>query len=277
MLVLEASSGPRTKGVPTNNQRGRGSGPCLLWRGLDKARHIVPNALFVRVQCFRNDLYKAVKGQAQDLSYSRWSLGHTDDAEGVWLFSRQTRRNSHLTLLSLYILIKRFFGKLKSNVYQNYLIRTWLCFEYFSEGSCMLYFLFRVTQCYRIRQGSWIWAVHRFSSMQLVAKHVDLKWCLPRVSPSGCLNFKVNQIFKSPDLLGNKIKLCSLQNVHDRRRSSKGKFPWIEYNGQEIADSSFCVRFVNQTFGVDLNKGLSKTERAIAYACQKMIEENTYW
>ena len=26
----DASSGPRTKGVPTNNQRGLGSGPCLL-------------------------------------------------------------------------------------------------------------------------------------------------------------------------------------------------------------------------------------------------------
>ena len=29
---------------------------------LDKARHIVPTALLVRVQCFRNDLYKVVKG-----------------------------------------------------------------------------------------------------------------------------------------------------------------------------------------------------------------------
>ena len=59
---LYVSSGPKAEGVPTNNQRGRGSGPCRLWRGLDKARHIVPTALLVRVQRFRNDLYKAVKG-----------------------------------------------------------------------------------------------------------------------------------------------------------------------------------------------------------------------
>ena len=59
---LEASSGPRTKGVPTNNQRGRGSRPCLLWGGLDKSRHIVPTALLVRVQCARKDLHKAVEG-----------------------------------------------------------------------------------------------------------------------------------------------------------------------------------------------------------------------
>ena len=38
---LYASSGPKAEGVPTNNQRGRGSGPCRLWGGLDKARHIV--------------------------------------------------------------------------------------------------------------------------------------------------------------------------------------------------------------------------------------------
>ena len=50
------------EGVPTNNQRGRRSGPCRLWGGLDRARHIVPTALLVRVQCFRKSLHKAVQG-----------------------------------------------------------------------------------------------------------------------------------------------------------------------------------------------------------------------
>ena len=58
---LYASLGPKTEGVPTNNKRGRGSGPCRLWGGLDKARHIVTTALLVRVQRYRSDLYKAVK------------------------------------------------------------------------------------------------------------------------------------------------------------------------------------------------------------------------
>ena len=52
------------EGVPTNNQRGRRSGPCRLLGSLDKARHIVQTALLVRVQCFKKGLYK---GQAQDL------------------------------------------------------------------------------------------------------------------------------------------------------------------------------------------------------------------
>ena len=59
---LYASSGHKAEGAPTNNQRGRGSGPCRLWGGLHKARHIVPTALLVRVQRFRNDLCKAIKG-----------------------------------------------------------------------------------------------------------------------------------------------------------------------------------------------------------------------
>ena len=50
------------EGVPTNNQRGQRSVPCRLCGGLDKARHIVPTALLVRVQCFRKGSYKAVEG-----------------------------------------------------------------------------------------------------------------------------------------------------------------------------------------------------------------------
>ena len=52
------------EGVPTNNQRGQGSGPCRLSGGFDKARHIVPTALLARVQCFRKGPYKVVEGQS---------------------------------------------------------------------------------------------------------------------------------------------------------------------------------------------------------------------
>ena len=81
---LYASSGAKAEGVPTNNQKGRGSGPCRLWRGLDKVRHIVPTALLVRVQRFRSDLYKAVKGPNTRPIYSplddRWVILTTSQA-----------------------------------------------------------------------------------------------------------------------------------------------------------------------------------------------------
>ena len=53
--------GWRSPDYPTNNQSGQRSGPCRRW-GLDKARHIVPTALLVRVQCFRKGMYNAVEG-----------------------------------------------------------------------------------------------------------------------------------------------------------------------------------------------------------------------
>ena len=58
---LYASTGPKAEAVPTNKRRGRKSGLCRLWGGLDNARHIVPTALLVRVQRLRNDLHKTVK------------------------------------------------------------------------------------------------------------------------------------------------------------------------------------------------------------------------
>ena len=81
---LEASSGPKAVGVPTNNQRGRGPEPCHLWEGLDKASHIVPTALLVRVQRLRNDLYKAVEGPST--RHIVLSMITDFDVEGVWLF-----------------------------------------------------------------------------------------------------------------------------------------------------------------------------------------------
>ena len=59
--------------------------------------------------------------------------------------------------------------------------------------------------------------------------------------------------------------------------SKKGKIPWIEFNGQEIADSNFCIWFLEKEFQVDVDSHLSATERAIGHCIRTMLEENTYW
>ena len=61
------------------------------------------------------------------------------------------------------------------------------------------------------------------------------------------------------------------------KMSSKGKSPWMTYNGQEIADSQFCIEFVNKKFEVDLNTSLSERDQAVALAFRKLIEDNLYW
>lgn len=67
------------------------------------------------------------------------------------------------------------------------------------------------------------------------------------------------------------------QNVHDMKRSSKGKFPWMEYNGQSVADSTFCITFLNNTRGIDLNGQLTPAQRGCALAFQRLVEDSLYW
>ena len=65
--------------------------------------------------------------------------------------------------------------------------------------------------------------------------------------------------------------------MHDRKKSTKGKFPWISYNGHRVADSTFCIEFLNKHRDVDLNSWLSPEQRAVALAFQRLAEENLYW
>lgn len=61
------------------------------------------------------------------------------------------------------------------------------------------------------------------------------------------------------------------------KHSKKGKFPWIEYDGQEIANSSICIEFLNKKFDVDLDDGLTEEQKGLARAVKIMLEENTFW
>ena len=67
------------------------------------------------------------------------------------------------------------------------------------------------------------------------------------------------------------------ENDYGMKFSKKGKKPWIEFNGQEIADSNFCVQFLKREFKVDIDCHLSDTEKAIGHSIRTMLEENTYW
>ena len=67
------------------------------------------------------------------------------------------------------------------------------------------------------------------------------------------------------------------QNCHDRKPSKKGKFPWISYNGESLADTQFCIEFLNKSKQVDLNSWLSPEQKAVALAFQRMVEDDLYW
>lgn len=59
--------------------------------------------------------------------------------------------------------------------------------------------------------------------------------------------------------------------------SSKGKFPWISYNEDDVTDSQLSIEYMKKTFDVNLNQDYSPAELAVGRAMQKMVEENLYW
>jgi len=67
------------------------------------------------------------------------------------------------------------------------------------------------------------------------------------------------------------------QNDFNRPFSSKGKCPWITYNNQDVADSSMCIDFLKNVTNVDMNGHLSESDKAIARAFQKLVEEELFW
>ena len=103
MRSLYASSCPKDEGVPTINQSGRGSWPCRLWGGLDKARRIVPTALLVRVQFLKNDLYKVVEGPStRPIVLSMITGSYVPCRMRLTILEHdETKFASHLILISL--------------------------------------------------------------------------------------------------------------------------------------------------------------------------------
>jgi glutathione S-transferase len=69
----------------------------------------------------------------------------------------------------------------------------------------------------------------------------------------------------------------TFSGAHYLRKAPKGKLPYIEDNGKVIADSGFILQYLKETYGDTLDAGLSDSDKAIAHAFTKMIDENLYW
>src|SRR5262249_24742139 len=65
------------------------------------------------------------------------------------------------------------------------------------------------------------------------------------------------------------LKMAGLDYRTDRnglRRAPKGKLPFIDDDGERIADSTFIRWHIEKKYGVDLDRGLTAPERAVAWA-----------
>jgi len=60
-------------------------------------------------------------------------------------------------------------------------------------------------------------------------------------------------------------------------KSAKGQLPFVEFNGDEIADSAKIISTLGTHFGIDSDAALSKEEKNISHALISMIENHLCW
>jgi glutathione S-transferase len=60
-------------------------------------------------------------------------------------------------------------------------------------------------------------------------------------------------------------------------KAPKGKIPYIDDDGELLGDSTLIRWHLEKKHKIDLDQGLTSEQRAIAWAFEKMAEDNLYW
>jgi glutathione S-transferase len=86
----------------------------------------------------------------------------------------------------------------------------------------------------------------------------------------------------SPFVLKTEIQLKLAELPFGRARARpmdapKGKLPYIEDDGEIIADSTFIRGHIEKKYGIDLDCGLTRDMRGRAWAIERMLEDHLYW
>jgi glutathione S-transferase len=76
------------------------------------------------------------------------------------------------------------------------------------------------------------------------------------------------------------LKIAGLPHQIDSKgfsKAPKGKLPYIDDDGERIADSTFIRWYLERKYKVDFDRGLNEEQRAIAWAFEKTVEDHLYW
>lgn len=76
------------------------------------------------------------------------------------------------------------------------------------------------------------------------------------------------------------LKMANLPYRTDSSRfltAPKGKLPYIDDEGEIVADSTFIRWHLEKKYGIDFDAGLTPEQRGIAWAFEKMAEDHLYW
>ena len=96
------------------------------------------------------------------------------------------------------------------------------------------------------------------------------QWGLPSFSPA-CMKLETwLRMAKLP------YQRVSQLHLHVEK-APKGKIPFIEYQGKLIGDSTLIIEMLREKEEIDLDQGLTSSERGISLAFRRMLKENTYW
>lgn len=86
----------------------------------------------------------------------------------------------------------------------------------------------------------------------------------------------------SPFVMKTMLQLTLAGLAYEHRASGvtgapTGKVPYIEDDGETIADSTLIRRHIERKYEVDLDASLTSQQRAIAWSIEKMAEEHLYF
>jgi glutathione S-transferase len=76
------------------------------------------------------------------------------------------------------------------------------------------------------------------------------------------------------------LKMAGLdfqENRHGFRQAPNGKLPYINDDGEVIADSTFIRFHIEKKYGFDFDAHLNAEQKAAGWAFEKMCEDHLYW
>jgi glutathione S-transferase len=86
----------------------------------------------------------------------------------------------------------------------------------------------------------------------------------------------------SPFVTKTEVQLKMAGLVYRKERamppaSPKGQLPFIDDQGEVVADSTFIRAHIERKYGFDFDAGLDQKSRAQSWAFERMIEHHIYW
>ena len=84
--------------------------------------------------------------------------------------------------------------------------------------------------------------------------------------------FKVNAYLRMAELDFEEIS-----DQSNLRKAPKGKLPFIDDDGEIIADSFFIMEYLNKKYDIQIDQWMSAEQKSTAYHISKSLEEGLYW